>query len=353
MFMPYSHSRSNRGFTLIELLVVIAIIVILIGLLLPAIQKVRAAAARTQSTNNLKQIGIAFHSYNDANRTLPPTFGWMPQRPPGKDYVANGALGTAFFHILPYLEQGPLYDSTFAVRVEVPTYQSINNTQVNNYSSIPGLGYIETITTTASSSVVYIEVPGGVNFASGASIYTPVKIYIAPGDPTASESAGRSSYLCNGEVFDVPLALQAISDGTSNTVLATEGYSTCVGDDGTGNFSERSGFWTTDSPDSSTTITYSVKYPADPGSDYSNTYSYGANSLPRFKKIGGFSFQIAPNINGSEPNSCNPRLSQGFLGSMQTLLADGSVRGLGVGVSANTWNAAVTPNGGEVLESDW
>src|SRR5262249_49781920 len=100
----------------IELLVVIAIIAILIGLLVPAVQKVRAAAARTQSTNNLKQMGLAIHSFHDAKKYLPPAFGWDPKPPPNLLYSTRGRYGSRFFHILPYIEQGQLYNQARTTR---------------------------------------------------------------------------------------------------------------------------------------------------------------------------------------------------------------------------------------------
>jgi prepilin-type N-terminal cleavage/methylation domain-containing protein/prepilin-type processing-associated H-X9-DG protein len=110
---------ARRGFTLIELLVVIAIIAVLIGLLLPAVQKVREAAARTKCTNNLKQIGLAAHNYHDANRHFPP--GFTSGITAAGDTTGPGWGWAAY--LLPEVEQSALYG---AIRLDLPIEDPTN-----------------------------------------------------------------------------------------------------------------------------------------------------------------------------------------------------------------------------------
>src|SRR5256885_16171954 len=93
--------RRAAGLSMLELLVVIAILGVILGLLLPAVMRVRESANQTLCKNNLKQLGEAFHVAHDAFGVMPPGIGWYPS--------SGTTYGTGFFHILPYLEQGNLY----------------------------------------------------------------------------------------------------------------------------------------------------------------------------------------------------------------------------------------------------
>jgi prepilin-type N-terminal cleavage/methylation domain-containing protein len=129
----------RKGFTLIELLVVIAIIAVLIGLLVPAVQKVREAAARMQCSNNYKQLGLATHNYHDAIGKLPPMSNWV-WKTPGSDRETN-----IFYSLLPYVEQQNLV--------------TLSKTATNNGYYFPGAGWLDYCVTIGQNPVPLLLCP--------------------------------------------------------------------------------------------------------------------------------------------------------------------------------------------------
>ncbi len=231
-------STRRQGFTLIELLVVIAIIAILIGLLLPAVQKVREAAARAQCQNNLKQIGLAAHTYHDANKKLPP--GYLgPLAPttttPPSTAVQN--IGSLAF-LLPYVEQGPLWSQMTAAagnayfsNQTVAAYW-INNTSLRSLANnpipiylCPSDPYGEGATLGLSRTHMWLNT----SVTPNALTLTVGVITITPGSIGRTNYMGVAGYFGTGRTdlrgifFDrSTTTLPSIQDGTSNTLMFGE-----------------------------------------------------------------------------------------------------------------------------------
>ena len=269
----------RSAFTLVELLVVIAIIAVLIGLLLPAVQKVRQAAARTQSANNLKQMGLGLLNLADVYRgALPPADGVWPW------FGGGNVPATLFFHLLPYIEQDNLYRQ----------YQAAPQTAL-----------------------------------------TPVKTFLAQGDPTTTGDEPVTSYASNHLLFEAPgpRLPGSIPDGTSNTITLIERYSRGYA-----------------SPPGGTPIVHTwpqVGYTTPPPviiSGYTWICPYGPPTWPARAVV-------QPNPAPTDAYEGNP---QAFSASSALVsLADGSVRPVSSSISSLTLYYALKPNDGQPMPSDW
>ncbi len=329
MSPPLTTAR-RRGLTLIELLVVIAIIAVLIGLLLPAVQKVREAASRVQCANNLKQLGLAAHQYHDAHQHLPPAVGYYPP--------AAGAFGTYFFHLLPYIEQDNLYRSALGsvpfpppdgpAAVHYPGNNKVYGQPVPTFlcPSDRGVGPDGGVTV------------GGVSF--GASCYAFNALVVAQNDitttPYKTNPQGKTRI-----PGDVP-------DGTSNTILQAEKYARCTNTTMPPQFRDGGSAWAYGGAGPFPWLPEPMAPPVKmfgPGFCIPAFANQGAPDAIGPKSI----FQVQP-----REGNCNPtRAATAHAGGIQVGLADGSVRTLAPGLSGVTWAAAVTRAGGEVLGPDW
>ncbi|HKB36781.1 MAG TPA: DUF1559 domain-containing protein [Gemmataceae bacterium] len=318
-------TNQRRGFTLIELLVVIAIIAVLIGLLLPAVQKVREAASRAKCGNNLKQLGLAAHHYHEQHQHLPPGIGYTP-------LATNGVWGNHFFHLLPFLEQGNLYTRAWGP-VALPTGPVTMYFPGNNNV------YCERVRNLICPSDPSVG-PGGVvvvnNIPWGASCYAVSALAVAKNDldsiPPTSDPQGRSRIPAD------------FADGTSNTILYAEKFARCVNSSMPPPVGDGGNLWA---------------YCASPVLDLPPPMNpppkrfQPAFAVPVFANAIGpgskFQVQPIPFLGNCDPSRASTAHNVGTL----VALADGSVRTLAATMSGTTWWAAVTPAGDEVFGTDW
>lgn len=281
--------KNRTGFTLLELIVVVAIIALLIGLLLPAIQKVRSAAIRASSQNNLKQISLATHNYAAANNDrFPGIVNLVPGNNPSLTYSVFGA-------ILPLIESGAVW-------------RDMRSTT----------GYV-------------------------------VRLYLSPADPTlndpdSSRYGSHISYAANAHGFKLDARLSAsFPDGMSNTIAFAEHYARCRGVEfdyvmawDSWPLQRRATF--ADGPQ-----TYALGWPA-----HGDVYPVTSGNPPRTTgSLRGLTFQVRPD----PKTECRPGLAQTpHQSGMLSALFDGSVRTIAPGVAPHIYWGAVTRDGGEVLD---
>jgi len=192
--------RVRKGFTLIELLVVIAIIAILIALLVPAVQKVRYAAARTQTTNNLKQLALGAHGYHDAYKMLP------YNGTSGVGSSASFGTGSWAYQVMPYIEQENMYN--------------------NMVGTLSG-------TSTEVVPVMLCAMRGRPGFFSGTIAASPTPSISAAGAIVGPNSGPATDFAINPFInsptgvvnaVNIKRKISTLSDGTSNTILCGHAY---------------------------------------------------------------------------------------------------------------------------------
>jgi prepilin-type N-terminal cleavage/methylation domain-containing protein len=328
----FARGCARSGFTLIELLVVIAIIGILIALLLPAVQKVREAAARIQCSNNLKQLGLAVHNFHDANQLLPPTEGALPG-------TSRQNYGPLTFWILPFLEEGNLYnlaasngvfnsgnaDRTYVVK----TYLCPSDPSLGNNHSPGGWALCSYAANALAFSQATYDTPG--NYLT---------CYVHGPRVTSTNYAAQLYPLTTGG----KRIAGSFPDGMSNTIFWTEKYGICSPD---GNGDNGGNQWA--SRFEAQTSPYIGYQAPNPG------LAFGTNQPgkqgPVYGAAGYFQVRPSPYLGAG---GCKPGIaSTGHAGGILAGLGDGSVRPCSQGMSPNAWWQAMVPDDGVPLPSDW
>ena len=327
--ITFLRTTQRCGFTLIELLVVIAIIAVLIGLLVPAVQRVREAASRTQCANNVKQLGLAAHNYHDTHKHLPPGIGYHPT-------TENGVFGTYFFHLLPHLEQDNLFRNALGI---VPFPPPVGPTAVyypgnnNVYSQRVAVFLCPSDPSAGPDGVVRIN---GVAF--GAACYGPNALVMAQNDLTTKP------YKVNPQG---KTRIADITDGTSNTILYAEKYARCANTAMLPQFQDGGTAWG---------YMAAAPFPWQPPPMTLPVKSFQVGfCIPALANQGApdavgptSRFQVQPT-----PGNCDPTRAATAHAGIQVGMVDATVRMLAPSLSGDTWWAAVTPRGNEVLGSDW
>jgi prepilin-type N-terminal cleavage/methylation domain-containing protein/prepilin-type processing-associated H-X9-DG protein len=335
----------RRAFTLIELLVVIAIIAILIGLLLPAVQKVREAAARMKCSNNLKQIGLALHNYEGANGKLPPLY---PGRAPGSTAFDYKYTWSVLAQLNPYLEQTNIYNS---MDLKQPMYDAANIITAQNQFAV-----VQRV------SIFHCPSDRGVPVSSAYGVTDMGSTNYVANHGSGISGGGYGSPINSDGMFPAVhgVKITDINDGTSNTVA----FSESILGDGPEISSTQSG----DEKVAYKYLGFSGTLPNDANCAGTPPLWNGYNRRGFMWASGearcvSYNHYYPPNTKLFDCIANDPSttyISVGYraarsrhAGGVNALLGDGSVHFIKDGVDLQTWRAISTRVGGEVASGDF